>query len=283
MPRAPAAARRVEDQARRHYENFPVASRLLPRRLRRPVAVIYAFARTADDIADEGELGAGVRLARLDEYARELDALRRGETAADPLFAALAEIIGDFDLPLEPFDDLLAAFRQDVIKKRYNDFSELREYCRRSANPVGRLLLRLFRRDTEPNRAASDSLCTGLQLVNFLQDIEADLAKDRIYLPQDEMRRFGVTEDQIRQRRRDGAWRALIDLQLDRAREFLDAGAPLGKALPGRVGLEARLILAGGARVLARLRRRNAGAGGGTRLTRLDWVRMFITAVIRDS
>src|SRR3989338_2433482 len=106
MPRTRAAVRRVEDQARRHYENFPVASRLLPRRLRRPVAVIYAFARTADDIADEGELGAGARLARLDEYARELDALRRVETAADPLFAALAEIIGDFDLPLEPFDDL---------------------------------------------------------------------------------------------------------------------------------------------------------------------------------
>ncbi|OGI48209.1 MAG: squalene synthase HpnC [Candidatus Muproteobacteria bacterium RBG_16_65_34] len=279
-----AAHRQCREIARRHYENFPVASLWLPRTLRRPVAAIYAFARAADDIADEGNRADEERLELLDEYARRLDALDRGEAPAEPQFLALADTIRRRQLPLSLFHDLLNAFRQDVVKKRYADFGEVRAYCRLSANPIGRLLLILFRADTGPNRAASDAICTALQLINFLQDIESDYARGRIYLPQDEMRRAGVDESHIRARRCDPAWRALIDRQIARARELLRAGAPLGRALSGRIGFEMRLILAGGNRVLDKLQQQNArGFLGGARLGPGDWVRIFAKALSRES
>jgi len=238
-----------------HYENFPVASLLLPSRLRRPVAWIYRFARTADDLADEGDDAPAVRLAQLAVFEAQLAAIGRGATPDDPLFGPLAGIVREFDLPLAPFHDLLDAFAQDVIKTRYADFHELLDYCRRSANPVGRLLLHLFGRATPDNLAASDSVCSALQLVNFWQDVEIDYAKGRVYLPQDEMHRYGVTERHISERRCDDAWRALIAFQAARARAMLDAGKPLGRRLPGRIGLEIRATVHGGLRILEKLER----------------------------
>src|SRR4051812_18542178 len=176
-----------------HYENFPVASLLLPRRLRGPVAIIYRFARSADDFADEGSDPSEVRLARLSIYRAHLVTIAAGDTPADPLFRDVARIVREHALPLQLFQDLLDAFSQDVVKKRYADYGEVLDYCRRSANPVGRLLLHLFKRTTERDLRASDAICTALQLANFWQDIDLDYASDdRIYLPQDEMARFGV-------------------------------------------------------------------------------------------
>src|SRR5512139_1857095 len=175
-----------------HYENFPVASWLLPAPLRRPVSVIYRFARSADDFADEGEAPGPDRLARLDAYRSELRRIEAGESPATALFRDLREIIAAHDLPLEPFYDLLDAFSQDVTKSRYADFAEVMDYCRRSANPVGRLLLHLFGRTTPTDLEQSDLVCSALQLVNFWQDVPIDYAKGRIYLPQDEMRAHGV-------------------------------------------------------------------------------------------
>ncbi|HHJ17398.1 MAG TPA: squalene synthase HpnC [Gammaproteobacteria bacterium] len=244
--------------ARSHYENFPVASRLLPARLRDPVAAIYAFARTADDIADEGDTGAGERLQQLDDMARKLDAISTGHVPDIPLYQALADSIGRHRLPFEPFHDLLDAFRQDVNQQRYADFGELMNYCRRSANPVGRLLLHLNGQATERNLALSDAVCSALQLINFLQDIDADYrAHGRIYIPQDEMQRFDVTEDDIAQRRNSFQFRLLIRHQVDRAEKLLRAGSPLGMRLGGRFGLELRAIILGGARVLEKLRRQD--------------------------
>src|SRR3990172_2992871 len=159
---------------RSHYENFPVASVLLPRRLRQPISVIYAYARSADDFADEGDLDASTRLSLLDDYRRQLDRLTQGERPTDPVFIALADVIEKYALPLEPFYDLLAACRMDVTKKRYASFDEVMAYCRYSANPVGRLVLHLSNDASPQNLQDSDAICSALQLINFFQDITQD-------------------------------------------------------------------------------------------------------------
>jgi phytoene synthase len=236
-----------------HYENFPVASLLLPAAQRGPIEAIYRFARSADDFADEGELTPQERLERLDAYRSALHGIARGEAPGEPLFAELARLVRSRGLPLQLLHDLLDAFSQDVLKQRYADFGELLEYCRRSANPVGRLLLHLFGAATPDNLAQSDAVCTALQLANFWQDVAIDYAKGRIYLPQDEMARYGVSEQQLAERRCDGAWRALIGFQLERTRAMFLSGAPLGRRLPGRIGLEIRATVQGGLRVLDKI------------------------------
>ncbi|MBI1907141.1 MAG: squalene synthase HpnC [Rhodocyclales bacterium] len=240
-----------------HYENFPVASLLLPARLREPVEAIYAFARGADDIADEGDASPEARQAELDAYRRELDAIERGAppqcAALAPLFTRLGANVAGFALPLQPLRDLLDAFSQDVRKTRYADYAELLDYCRRSANPVGRLLLHLYAAADEANLRLSDDICTALQLINFWQDVAIDHAKARIYLPLDELARHGVTEAQIATQQCDAAWRALMAFQVTRARDMMLRGAPLARRLPGRIGWELRLIVLGGLRILEKI------------------------------
>jgi squalene synthase HpnC len=236
-----------------HYENFPVASWLLPRRMRRPVEVIYTFARQADDFADEGEGPDAQRLLALEDFRAELGRIERGEAPRTALFRELAQLSGERGLPLQPFHDLLDAFSQDITKKRYADFGEVIDYCRRSANPIGRLLLHLFGAATPRNIALSDGICSGLQVINFLQDIPVDYRKGRIYLPQDEMTRYRIAEDQIARGDVGGLWRPFMLAQVERARRLLQAGAPLGKKLPGRVGLEMRMIVLGGECILKKI------------------------------
>src|SRR5688572_11348311 len=236
-----------------HYENFPVASVLLPSHLRPPVALIYRFAREADDFADEGDAPAATRLAQLGRFGEQLRKIERGETPDIGWCAGLAGVIRAHRLPVGAFDDLLSAFSQDVTTSRYADFAGVLDYCRRSADPVGRLLLHLFDRATPDNLRRSDSICSGLQLVNFWQDVGIDYAKGRIYLPGDEMAREGVTETHIRERRCDDAWRALLRFQVERARGMLLDGAPLGRALPGRIGVEIRATVQGGLRILEKI------------------------------
>lgn len=242
-----------EDLARRHYENFPVASRLLPARLRRPVAAVYAFARLADDMADEGGLPPAQRLAALEDWGRQLDQALTGK-AEHPVFTAIADVVTRHQVPPGLFHDLLSAFRQDVTKRRYASFEEVMDYCRRSANPVGRILLHLANAATPENLELSDRVCSALQLINFWQDLAQDLDEnDRIYLPQDAMAAHGVTEDHLRERRSDGAMTALMRAQYRRTRAMMEEGAALGRRLRGRFGLEIRLVIQGGLRVLDRL------------------------------
>jgi phytoene synthase len=236
-----------------HYENFPVASILMPRRLRKPVAAIYHFARAADDIADEGDLTDAERLQQLDEFRDELTHIANGETPLSPLFQRLAAEIEEHALPLQPFHDLLDAFSQDVVKKRYANYEELQDYCRRSANPVGTLLLHLYEEATPVNIAYSDAICSSLQLINFWQDVAKDWAIGRVYLPQDDLARFGVNEAQIGQAACNDQWRALMEFEVDRARTLMLYGKPLGSILTGRIGLEMRMIIAGGLRILDKL------------------------------
>ncbi len=240
-----------------HYENFPVASLLVPARLRGAVSVIYRFARSADDFADEGDAPPHERLASLDAYRAELDRVAAGKPPQTGLFDEVARIVRDHDLPVKPFYDLLSAFSQDVVKTRYADFDELANYASRSANPVGRLMLHLFDAADSLSIVRSDAICSALQLINFWQDIAIDWQKDRVYLPQDEMAHFGVTEAHIANATSDAAWRDLVTFQVDRARSLMGSGAPLGRTLPGRFGLEIRITIKGGLAILDKLEAAN--------------------------
>ena len=237
-----------------HYENFPVASILLPKRLRRPIEAIYRFARAADDLADEGNSSDTERLQALNTYRAELDHIASGTPSTGPHFQELAKVIAQWQIPLQPLRDLLDAFSQDVIKKRYADFPELLDYCRRSANPVGRLLLHLGDCVSEENLRRSDAVCTALQLINFWQDIAQDWQKDRVYLPQSDLAHFGIDEQRIATQQCGADWTALMEFQLDRTRTLMLDGAPLVHALPGRLGWEIRLTVQGGFRVLEKIR-----------------------------
>jgi squalene synthase HpnC len=236
-----------------HYENFPVASRLVPAALRPAVVAIYRFARAADDIADEGDAQPAERLAALAAFDRNLAAIGRGETPVAEPFPALARAVRAHDLPLSPMHDLVSAFRQDVSVARYATYADVLDYCRRSANPVGRLLLALYRAQTPANVAASDAVCTGLQLANFWQDVAIDWRKNRVYIPQEDLARFAVGEEQIAQGRADARWRALMRFETARAGALLSAGQPLVRALPLRLRLELAAVIAGGQRILHRI------------------------------
>jgi squalene synthase HpnC len=237
-----------------HYENFPVASLLLPARLRPAVAAIYAFARSADDLADEGDATAGQRLAALAVYEQGLDAIEQQRlpsvSAVPQLFIALEQTVHAYQLPLQPLRDLLSAFRQDVVTTRYPTFATLLEYCRRSANPVGILMLQLYGRADAANLRDSDAICSALQLINFWQDAAIDWQKGRIYLPQEDLERFGVTPEHLTEARVDARWCALMRFQVERARTMMLSGAPLATRLPGRIGWELRLVVQGGLRIL---------------------------------
>lgn len=262
-----------------HYENFPVASFALPPHLRHPVEVIYVFARTADDFADEGDAPAAERIAALDDYEAQLDRIERGEAVEVKLFDKLAAVVREHRLPLQPLRDLLSAFRQDVTKTRYADFGEVMDYCRRSANPVGRLLMALFQDSDTRHLAYSDGLCSSLQLINFLQDVAIDYRKGRVYFPQDELARAGLSDALLGMLCGEPApemptpalaplggipvvsavsapedrFRSFMLGQLKRVRNMLQASAPLGLVLKGRIGFETRMIIAGGDRILRKL------------------------------
>lgn len=264
-----------------HYENFPVASWLLPPRLRPPIEAIYGFARGADDVADEGDASESERLAGLERYARALDEIEAGRTPTEPMFARLAIAVREHELPVSLLRDLLDAFAQDVVKKRYDTYADLCDYARRSANPVGRLVLHVMGTATARNLERSDAICSALQFINFWQDVAIDWDKGRIYLPREDLERFGVSERDIAQRRADDRWRALAAFECERSRRLLAGGAPLGRELPGRLGIEIRATIAGGARILDRI---DAVGGDVFRhrptLGFADWIRILARAII---
>ncbi len=248
-----------------HYENFPVASWLCPPRLRAPIAALYHYARTADDIADEGHADATERLADLAAYRAELDRVLAGLPPADMrwtgVFASLQRAIQAHGLPAKPLHDLLDAFEQDVrytaAGTRYADQAGLLDYCRRSADPVGRLLLHLYGVQDEASLRQSDAVCSALQLINFWQDLGQDLARGRHYLPLDLLARHGVEEKALLmpdcKPEQDAAARALLRELTTQARALMLAGAPLATRLPGRIGWELRLVVQGGLRILDRI------------------------------
>jgi len=241
--------------AREHYENFPVASRLVPRNLRGPVAAVYAFAREADDFADEPR-HAGSRMALLDDWGDRLERAVAGE-ARDPVFVALSDTLRRFHLPADPFRDLLSAFRQDAVKSRYEDWEEVMDYCRRSANPVGRLVLLLFGHREESLAPLSDSLCSALQLTNFWQDLAVDARRGRLYVPRADRDRHAVIEDAFfsGEAPRLPGFLPLMDEMVSRTEALFERGRDLPERIGGRLGFELRLTWLGGRRILEATRR----------------------------
>jgi squalene synthase HpnC len=259
-----AAYASCQRAAKSHYENFPVASLLVPPAMRCHVAALYAFARVADDFADEGSRTAGDRHALLDGWRARLHsaasdhhpgpAPRPGEPAnAADIFLALGETIRRKRLPITLFDDLLSAFRQDVTVVRYATWGDLLDYCRRSANPVGRLVLRIADYDDERLDGWSDAICSALQLTNFWQDLAIDFSRGRIYLPAEESQRHGAGEHDLAAGVLTAAWREALAAAVDRTRALFQAGRPLCSAVDGRLRFELRATWLGGTRVLSRL------------------------------
>jgi phytoene synthase len=248
--------------ARQHYENFPVASRLMPPASRPHIAAIYAFARMADDFADEGHEAPAVRLARLDDWQERLHAAADGRSMAthaddnvdaSQVFTALSETMAVHQLDVSLFDDLLSAFRQDVVTTRYETWERLLDYCRRSANPIGRLVLAVtgYRDRTLDTR--SDAVCTALQLTNFWQDLERDWAKGRLYVPLEILRRTGADERDLDARRLTPAWRGALREVAGRTRRLFLDGRAVADGVTGRLKWELRATWLGGMRILDRL------------------------------
>ena len=253
-----AAYARCLDIAQRHYENFPVASRLLPRRARPHIAAIYAFARIADDFADEGTRSPAARLALLDDWQTRLHkaaAAPKSEDDSDAsaIFHALGDSIRQCKLDVRLFEDLLSAFRQDVTVRRYETWDDLLDYCRRSANPVGRLVLRVNGYHDARLDACSDAVCTALQLTNFWQDLEVDLKKDRLYVPLTEVQAAGANIEDLRRFRLTPEWRRVMEAAGARTRALFAAGRPVADSVRGRLRWELRATWLGGMRILDRL------------------------------
>lgn len=274
-----------------HYENFPVASVFLPKRLREPIALIYSFARQADDFADEGDFTIEQRLSALHKFRDELDLLQAYIKPQTNFFAALGVMIRSRNLPFMPFYDLLDAFSQDVTKTRYQNFQEVLDYCSRSANPIGRLLLHLYQAATPNNIQLSDNICSALQIINFLQDIAIDFKKNdgkqRIYMCQDELLKFGITEQQIAAYVNASApvdiqWLQFMQFNLQRVHSLLMAGKPLGRILKGRIGLEMRMIIAGGERTITKINRVNGDIFNHRPiLNKWDWLLILTKALLK--
>ena len=249
----PAAYAHCERLAREHYENFPVASVLLPARMRPHIAAIYAFARTADDFADEPGRSADERLALLDGWEQQLRDAASGAPASDPIFVALADTMRRCRLPHHLLADLLSAFRQDITVHRYANWTDVLDYCRRSANPVGRLVLGVAGVRDEASAQASDAVCTALQLANFWQDLARDFENGRIYVPAEEMARHGAAEAELTADRMTSAWTATIQACVVRTRELFDRGRPVADAVTGRLRWELRATWLGGVRILEKI------------------------------
>jgi phytoene synthase len=232
-----------------HYENFTLGSWLLPRRLRRHIAAIYAFARTADDIADEGTRAPSARLAQLDAWERDLEACYQGE-ATHPIFVALEHTARQFDLPIDPFRKLLQAFRTDADFKAFDTFDDLLAYCRHSADPVGHLILYLFGYRDPQRQQLADQICTGLQLANFWQDVAIDAAKGRLYVPREDLARFGCSPTDVMSGTSSPAVRELLQFEVDRARTLLTRGLELATLVNHRLAREVCLFAWGGLAIL---------------------------------
>ena len=239
--------------ARAHYENFPVASWLLPSHMRPHIAAIYAFARTADDFADEPGRTPEERLGLLDEWRAMLHSAAEGQGARNPVFVALANTIHVCDLPPGLLDDLLSAFRQDVVVHRYATWTDVLDYCRRSANPVGRLVLRVAGVRADAADRASDALCTALQLANFWQDFGVDWSRGRLYVPREEVSRAGAAEQDLDAGRMTAEWKGALRACVAVTRQLFETGRPVADAVRGRLRYELRATWAGGVRILDKI------------------------------
>lgn len=267
------------DFAKSHYENFPVVSFFVPKRLRKHVAIIYWFARSADDIADEGNENAETRLVKLNEFKLKFEQALNGKPDST-FFSALSETITILNLTPKHFTDLLYAFKQDVVKKRYRNYEELLNYCNHSANPVGRLILELFNVRNKDAYYYSDEICTALQLTNFFQDTKIDFKRGRIYYTQAEMEKYGVTEKVFELNENNLNLQKLVKFNVDRARLLFNDGKKLLELLKGRLKLEIGWTVKGGEAILDKITKSNFDVlNKRPVLSKTDFVKLFFATI----
>jgi len=269
----------LQQLAKNHYENFPVGSRFIPSRYREAVHLVYAFARVADDIADEGSFSSEERIERLNAWESLLLRSVNGD-AADEFFTELAAVIERFRIPIRLFSDLIVAFRQDVENPAYETFDEILGYCRNSANPIGRIMLAIFSSANEATEQLSDQICTALQLTNFLQDISVDTGRNRLYIAAEELRKFGIDRTDFSHQGKQDAFTLLMKFQVERIRHMFADGQPLTTLVHKDLKYELKLILNGGLRILEKIEQ----IGYDTRkirpaLTTVDAVRIALRAL----
>ena len=268
------------DFARKHYENFPVVSLLIPKELRKHIAIIYLFARTADDIADEGNLSENERLQQLNDFENSLHNLLIGNFKSH-FEEALHHTIIQKNLTPQMLYDLLKAFKQDVTKKRYENYDELLFYCKHSANPIGRLILELFNIRSEEAFNFSDKICTALQLTNFYQDIEIDYKKGRIYFPENEMKLFEVTENIFAMKENNVNLKKLLRHNIERTQKMFDEGKNLLKFLNGRLKFEIKWTILGGGKILQKIKEKDYNIfNARPKLTKRDFGALFIKSFL---
>lgn len=265
--------------AKTHYENFPVASFLLPKSKRSDIALIYWFARTADDFADEGQFSASERISALNAIEKYfLDSLNG--IYVNNEFKGLSDVVVRNNLNPVDFINLISAFRQDVIKKRYENFDEILDYCKRSANPVGRIVLDIFNIRNADAYNYSDKICTALQLTNFYQDIEIDYNKGRIYFPLDEMKHFNVDENMFEMKENNPNFSALLKYSIDRTRVLFSEGKNLFPFLKGRLKTEIKWTVAGGEKILSKIEKNNYQIfGNRPKLNKTDIITILLKSI----
>jgi len=269
----------VSNLAKNHYENFPVASFLIPKNYRNDVSIIYWFARTADDLADEGDVTPEKRLDELNSFEHQFRKSLKGESE-NFYFNQLYKTINDKKLSDGFFLDLLSAFKQDVVKKEYENYDEVLDYCKRSANPVGRILLELFNVKNEDALINSDKICTALQLTNFYQDTVIDIGKGRNYYPQNEMKMYNVTKKLFELKENNPNIKALVKHNVERAQGLFDEGKNLLKYLNGRFKIEIKWTIAGGERVLDKIRKNDYDVfTKRPKLNKMDFISLLVKSI----
>lgn len=262
-----------------HYENFPVASFLIPKGKRHGIAIVYWFARTADDLADEGQISPSERISALNNFEKNFqDALNNKFVNEE--FRILSDVIVRNKLNPEYFTDLISAFKQDVIKNRYKNFDEVMDYCKRSANPVGRIVLDIFDIRDEKAYLYSDKICTALQLTNFFQDVEIDFAKGRIYFPQEEMNHFNVDENMFEMKENNPNFSALLKYNIERTKNFFSEGKRLFPFLKGRLKVEIKWTVAGGEKILSKIEKNKYQIfGKRPKLNKRDFITILLKSI----
>lgn len=265
----------AQEFASNHYENFPVLSVTLPREVKKHIAVVYQFARQADDLADEGDVNPELRIKNLELYEKQLTDCLSGKFIID-FWMALKNSINECNLTTQYFYDLLSAFKQDVLIKRYSNYEDLSDYCRRSANPVGRLVLEICGVRNEEAFRYSDSICTALQLTNFYQDVSVDWQKGRIYIPQIEMEKFGVSEKIFEEKQNNANFKSLLKFQIERTRELFAEGRKLLPFLPGSLLVQIRMTILGGEKILEKIEESDYNViMQRPKLSKIDYLKIF--------
>ena len=246
----------VEEIATTHYENLPVGSLLIPKRYREPIHLVYTFARVADDLADEGTMSSAERIDKLNEWQQHLHNAMNGERSIT-LFERLSDVLMKFQIPVRLFDDLIVAFKRDASNPEYHTFDDVLEYCKYSANPIGRILLHIFGCSTDVTDRLSDSICTALQLTNFWQDISVDTGRNRIYIPTSDLRFFNMQASGLRSISRTDAFNNLMRMEVERTRNIFQSGQPLFALVNEQFRFELKMIWHGGMRILEKIESQN--------------------------